>query len=192
MKIVYLTSPMIHKASKEITNFNDNLKKVSEEMFQKMYEEEGIGLAGIQVGIQERILVIDIPERKKNAEDGDGKESEEVIEDKKEDGYERHGKFVMINPKFLWKSDEKSTEEEGCLSCPGLRAPVKRPLSVEVEYFDESGKKHAVRATDLLARCIQHEIDHLDGILFIDHLSKLKKDIATKKIEKYLEENEKI
>ncbi|MFC1659189.1 peptide deformylase [Pseudomonadota bacterium] len=185
MKIVYAVDPLIHKHSKKIEEFNEDLVNLSKKMFKKMYEQEGIGLAGIQVGIPERIFVINIPEPK----DEENKNKKKPNENE----YKTYGKFCMINPEILWSSKEKDVKEEGCLSCPGFRCPVERSLSVEVVYFDEKGKKQKIKATDLLGRCIQHELDHLNGILFIDYLSRLKKDMATRKIKKYLkEQNEKI
>jgi peptide deformylase len=180
MKIVYSTNPLIREVSKSVEKFDDNLRKLVDEMFLQMKEEKGIGLAAIQVGKPIRMFVIDISE--KEDEDENENEKEEARGD-----CLNFGKFCMINPKIVWKSDEEVFSEEGCLSCPGVRAEVSRPEMVKVEYFDENGDKKSITACGLLATCIQHESDHLDGVLFIDYLSRIKQDMLFKKVAKTLE-----
>jgi len=183
MKLIYSTNPLLREVSKLVEKFDDNLRKLVDEMFLQMKEEKGIGLAAIQVGKPIRMFVIDISE----------KEVEDESEDKEVKGdCLTFGKFCMINPKIIWKSDEEVFSEEGCLSCPGVRAEVSRSEMIKVEYFDENGDKKSITACGLLATCIQHENDHLDGVLFIDYLSKIKQDILFKKIEKTLKQDEKI
>jgi peptide deformylase len=126
-----------------------------------MYDADGIGLAAIQVGVPKRMLVMDIDQR-------DGKKNPRVF----------------INPVITWKSDEMAVNEEGCLSIPEIWDEVERPARIRCEYLDRDGKKQELEADGLLAVCLQHEMDHLEGILFVDHLSKLKRSMAMKKLQK--------
>ena len=130
-------------------------------MLETMYSANGIGLAAIQIGIPKNLIVIDL-----------------LTKEKKKDP------MYFINPKIIKKSEKFSKYEEGCLSIPNLFAEVKRPSECEVQYLDYRGEKKILKATGLLATCIQHEIDHLNGILFIDHLSRIKKEMILKKIKK--------
>ncbi len=184
MKLIYSVNPLIREISKPVEKFDVNLRKFVGEMFIQMEKENGIGLAAIQVGKPMRMFVINSPEKEADDEEIDDKETEgDCI---------KFGKFCMINPKIIWKSDDEVFSEEGCLSCPGIRAEVSRSEMVKVEYFNESGDKKSITACGLLATCIQHENDHLDGILFIDYLSKIKQDILFKKVAKKLEQDEKV
>ena len=130
-------------------------------MFETMYDAPGIGLAAIQVGVAKRVVTMDLSKK-----EGDQKPQ------------------VFINPEITWKSDETATYEEGCLSIPEYYEEVERPAEVKVKYLDLDGKTHEIKAKGLLATCLQHEIDHINGVLFIDHLSKLKRDRVTKKFAK--------
>jgi peptide deformylase len=130
-------------------------------MFETLYAAPGIGLAGIQVGVAKRVIIMDLS--------------------KKDDTRKPE---VFINPEITWASEEKSSYEEGCLSIPEYYEEVERPAVVKVKYLDLDGKAREVEANGLLATCLQHEIDHLNGILFIDHISKLKRDRVTKKFAK--------
>jgi peptide deformylase len=132
-----------------------------DDMFETMYAAPGIGLAGIQVGVPRRVIIMDLS--------------------KKEDSRKPE---VLINPEITWASEEKSTYEEGCLSIPEYYEEVERPAVVRVKYFDLEGAERQVEGNGLLATCLQHEIDHLNGILFIDHISKLKRDRVIKKFAK--------
>ena len=152
-------------------------------MFDRMKEEEGIGLAAIQIGKPIRMFVIDI-KKKESDKDGSDMESDGEFVD--------YGRFCMVNPEIIWKSEEQSSYDEGCLSCPGVRAEIFRPSRVKAKYFDENGNEKTVAASGLLATCIQHEYDHLDGVLFIDYLSRIKQNMLFKKIAKKLEHNEKV
>ena len=137
------------------------IRALVDDMFETMYAAPGIGLAGIQVGVAKRVVVMDLS--------------------KKEDA---HKPQVFINPEITWASEEKSTHEEGCLSIPEYYEEVERPSEVKVRYQDLDGKTHEITAKGLFATCIQHEIDHTNGVLFIDHISKLKRDRVVKKFTK--------
>jgi len=137
------------------------LRKLADDMLATMYDAPGIGLAAIQIGEPLRMLVIDLA---------------------KED--ETPAPHVFINPEVLESSDQRSIYEEGCLSIPDYYAEVERPASVRVKYLDRDGKLQEMEAEGLMATCLQHEIDHLNGVLFIDHISKLKRDMVVKKFKK--------
>ena len=158
-----------HKSS-EVLNFDERLEKIVADMFDTLYASgNGIGLAAPQVGIRKRIVVIDL----------------------KED--EKQNQIVLINPKIMSASEEKSVNQEGCLSIPGYYADVERPNEVNVEWTDLKGKKIKKKCSGLLSICIQHEIDHLDGVLFIDYLSNLKRKRALEKVKKNQKiQNEKV
>jgi len=158
-----LTEPnmLLRKISESVEKVGADEKKLMDDMLETMYEAPGIGLAAIQIGVPKRIIVMDI-----------GKD-----ENKKEPRY-------FVNPVIKNKNKEKSTYEEGCLSVPDQFAEIERPNSCEVEYLDYNGKKQTLKAEGLLATCIQHEMDHLEGVLFIDYLSKLKRSMIIKKLSK--------
>ena len=158
-----LTEPnmLLRKISESVEKVGVDEKKLMDDMLETMYEAPGIGLAAIQIGVPKRIIVMDI-----------GKD-----ENKKEPRY-------FVNPVIKNKNKEKSTYEEGCLSVPDQFAEIERPNSCEVEYLDYNGKKQTLKAEGLLATCIQHEMDHLEGVLFIDYLSKLKRSMIIKKLSK--------
>ena len=158
-----LTEPnrLLRKISESVEKIGVEEKKLMDDMLDTMYEAPGIGLAAIQIGIPKRIIVMDISRD----------------ENKKEPRY-------FVNPVIKNKNEEKSIYEEGCLSVPDQFAEIERPNSCEVEYLDYDGKKQLLKAEGLLATCIQHEMDHLEGILFIDYLSKLKKSMIIKKLSK--------
>ncbi len=158
-----LTEPnkILRKISEPVEKVGDEERKLMKDMLETMYSARGIGLAAIQIGIPKRIIVMDL-----------SKEDE-----KKEPRY-------FVNPIIKNKNEELATYEEGCLSVPGQFAEIQRPNKCEVEYLDYDGKKKILHATGLLATCIQHELDHCNGKLFIDYLSKLKKSIIIKKLSK--------
>ena len=140
-----------------------------DDMLETMYAAPGIGLAAVQVGILKRLIVIDISKEK-----------------------ETKNPLFLINPEIVSKSKKTSIYEEGCLSLPGYFAEIERPAECQIEYIEYDGKKKEMKANGLLATCIQHEVDHLNGILFIDYLSKLKKDMIIKKLVKHKKELNKI
>ena len=158
-----LTEPnrLLRQVSNVVEKVGDEERILMDDMLDTMYHAPGIGLAAIQVGIPKRIIVMDISRD----------------ENKKEPMY-------FVNPVIKSKNKEKARKEEGCLSVPDQFAEIERPNSCEVEYLDYEGKKQLLKADGLLATCIQHEMDHLDGILFIDYLSKLKKSMIIKKLSK--------
>jgi peptide deformylase len=143
------------------------IRALVDDMFDTMYKAPGIGLAAIQIGVPERIVTMDLS--------------------KKDEEPERR---VFINPEIVWKSEEKATREEGCLSIPEYYEEVERPAQVKVKYLDLDGKAHEVEADGLFATCLQHEIDHTNGVLFIDYISKLKRDRLIKKFTKAAKKEE--
>ena len=158
--IIIEPDPILRKKSDAIEKVDDELRKLMDEMLETMYEAPGIGLAAVQIGILKRLIVIDISkEEKKNP-------------------------IFLINPEIITKSKNKSVYEEGCLSLPGQFAEIERPAECLIKYLDYQGKQKKLKATGLMATCVQHEIDHLNGVLFIDYLSKLKKDMIIKKLQK--------
>jgi peptide deformylase len=159
--ILVLPDKRLRLVSKPVKAVNAEIKRLVEDMFETMYAAPGIGLAAIQVGEPKRIITLDLAKR-------DESQTPQVI----------------INPEIVWTSEEKATYEEGCLSIPEYYEEVERPAQVRVKYLDLYGKPREVAAEGLLATCLQHEIDHLNGVLFIDHLSKLKRDRVIKKYAK--------
>jgi peptide deformylase len=160
-EILILPDKRLRLVSKPVAKIDAATKKLVEDMFETMYDAPGIGLAAIQVGEPRRVVTMDL------AKKDEPKEPQ-----------------VFINPELVSKSDDKNTHEEGCLSIPEYYEEVERPAAVKVRYLDLDGRQHEIDAEGLLATCIQHEIDHLDGVLFIDHISKLKRDRVIKKFTK--------
>ncbi|OQM73719.1 peptide deformylase [Manganibacter manganicus] len=163
--LVILPDPVLRQLSKPIERVDEPLRKLADDMLATMYDAPGIGLAAIQIGTPLRMLVIDL-----------AKEDEEPAP------------HVFINPEILSRSDERSVYEEGCLSIPDYYAEVERPAAVRARYLDRDGKMQEIEAEGLMATCLQHEIDHLDGVLFIDHISKLKRDMVVRKFKKLAKE----
>jgi peptide deformylase len=162
--------PVLRQISKPVETFDDELKTLVADMFETMYEAPGIGLAAVQVGVPIRLLVIDLQE----PEEEDG----EPVRDPR----------VFINPEILWHSDSEIPYTEGCLSVPEQYAEVMRPDRIRATWRDEKGATYEEEIEGLLAVCLQHEMDHLNGVLFIDHLSKLKRDMVLKKLAKWRKE----
>ena len=159
-KILTEPDPFLRQKSSEVDQVTDETRKLMDDMLETMYDAPGIGLAAIQIGVPKRVIVIDLSrDEKKNP-------------------------LYFVNPKIIKKSDTNSTYEEGCLSVPGQFAEVDRPDKCHISFLDYNGKKQELKAEGLLATCIQHEMDHLEGILFIDYLSKLKKNLIVKKLSK--------
>jgi peptide deformylase len=159
--IIVLPDKRLRLKSKPVGGIDGNTRKLVEDMFETMYKAPGIGLAAIQVGVPLRLVVMDLSK----------KEGEQEPK-------------VFINPELLSASEEKSIYEEGCLSIPDVHEDVERPARVKVKYLDLDGNAHEDDAEGLFATCIQHEVDHLNGVLFIDHISKLKRDRIIKKFVK--------
>jgi peptide deformylase len=159
--ILILPDKRLRQVSDPVKKIDAGLRKLIEDMFETMYDAPGIGLAAIQIGAPKRVITMDLAKKE-----------------------EPRNPQVFINPEILWTSQEKATYEEGCLSIPEYYDDVERPAQVKVKYLDLEGKPREVVADGLLATCLQHEIDHLNGVLFIDHLSKLKRDRVLKKFTK--------
>jgi len=153
----------LREVSKPVASIDSQAKKLWDDMLETMYNAPGIGLAAIQVGVPRRLLVIDL------AKDG-----------------EPRAPLFVANPEITWSSEAQSDYEEGCLSIPEYYEMVTRPAEVKVRYLDRQGEARELHAAGLLATCLQHEIDHLNGILFIDHISRLKRDRVIKKFQKAL------
>ena len=163
LPIITLPDPLLRQVSTPVETFDASLKRLAADMLETMYDAPGIGLAAIQVGIPKRLLVLDV------ADD--------------EEGETKHP-LVLINPKILTLGDELRTYEEGCLSLPDVRLEIERPSALSVQYQDLDGKIQILAAEGLLATAIQHEVDHLDGKLIIDFLTRLKRDIIIRKFKK--------
>jgi|TARA_B110000259_G_scaffold139957_1_gene157605 peptide deformylase len=163
LEVLHFPDKRLRKIAVPVKNVDDSIVNTIDQMFFTMYEEKGIGLAATQVNIHKRIIVIDVSENKDT-------------------------KICLINPKILFLSDELDTMDEGCLSIPGFYEPVSRPKHVRVSSLNYENKVFEFEADGLLSTCIQHEIDHLDGKLFVDHISSLKRDRIEKKIIKLKKE----
>jgi peptide deformylase len=174
LEIVTYPSPILTKVAQPVTEFNESLQELCLNMLYTMYHAPGIGLAAPQVGKSLRLFVIDIDYEREEVTIADGSTDYRLSE---------FNPKIFINPIFVNKNGEK-LYEEGCLSLPGIYEEVKRAEFVSLEYQDVYGKKHTLEAQELLATCLQHENDHLDGIVFIDHLSMLKKNFFKNKLTK--------
>lgn len=159
--IIVIPDPRLKQRSEPIEAVTDEIRRLAEDMLETMYAAPGIGLAAVQIGVLKRLVVLDV-----------SREGEEKRP------------MVFINPEIVWASEETSTYEEGCLSIPEYYEEVERPALVRVKYLDLDGKEREIEANGVLATCLQHEIDHLNGVLFIDHLSKLKRDRVLKRFTK--------
>jgi peptide deformylase len=159
--IIILPDKQLRLVSKPVAKVTGEVRKLADDMFETMYEAPGIGLAAIQIGVPQRLITMDLAKKESPPDPR-----------------------VFINPEILWSSEEKSTYEEGCLSIPEYYEEVERPAKVRVRFTDLDGKVHEEEAEGLFATCIQHEIDHLNGVLFVDYLSKLKRDRVMKKFTK--------
>jgi peptide deformylase len=175
-RIYETPDPVLRQISKPVETFDDELRTLVADMFETMYAAPGIGLAAVQVGIPVRLLVIDLQEPK----DPEDPESPIVRQPR-----------VFINPEVLWHSDTEVPYTEGCLSVPEQYAEVMRPDRIRARWQDVDGKTYEEEIEGLLAVCLQHEMDHLNGVLFIDHLSRLKRDMVLKKLAKWRKENQK-
>jgi peptide deformylase len=159
--IIILPDKRLRLVSGPVGKITAEIKRLVDDMFETMYGAPGIGLAAIQVGVPKRVVTMDLAKKEGESEPR-----------------------VFINPEILWSSDEPSVYEEGCLSIPDIHEEVERPARVKVKFMDLDGKVRETEAEGLFATCIQHEVDHLNGILFIDHISKLKRDRIVKKFAK--------
>ncbi|ACV75023.1 MAG: peptide deformylase [Zymomonas mobilis] len=163
LPILEVPDPRLREKSTVVEVFDDNLQRLIDDMFETMYKAPGIGLAAIQVGVAKRLLVID-------------------LQQPEEDGEAKRNPMVFINPELTPEGEEKRLYNEGCLSVPDQYAEVRRPSVINAKWQDRDGNFHEERIEGLLATCLQHEMDHLEGILFIDHLSRLKRGMLMKKL----------
>ena len=170
--ILEVPDPRLREISRPVTTVDADVRALVADMFETMYEAPGIGLAAIQVGVPSRILVIDLQEPESE------EEGAPVVRDPR----------VFINPEIVSHADEEQPYTEGCLSVPDQYAEVDRPVSIRAKWLDLDGVAHDERIEGLLAVCLQHEMDHLEGILFIDHLSRLKRDMILRKLAKQRKE----
>ncbi len=161
LPILRYPDPRLHKVAQPVQTFDARLQQVIDDMFETMYDAKGIGLAATQVDVHERLIVIDVSE-------------------------ERDQPLVLINPEITWASDTRSKGDEGCLSVPGIYDGVERATAVKVKALDRHGKEQVIEATELLAICIQHEMDHLMGKVFVEYLSPLKQGRIKTKLAKAL------
>jgi peptide deformylase len=159
--ILTAPDPRLKRVAADVAKVDGEIRRLIDDMLETMYKADGIGLAAVQIGVAKRVIVMDIDQK-------DGKKNPRVF----------------VNPKILWVSEELASFEEGCLSVPDIWEEVERPARIRAEYLGRDGKKETLEADGLLADCLQHEMDHLDGILFIDHLSRLKRSIALRKLAK--------
>ena len=177
--LVILPDAQLRLVSTPVEEITPEIRTLVADMFETMYDAPGIGLAAIQIGVPKRVVTLDVAKRAASeAEEGDPDEDGPAQE--KRDAQPREP-MAFINPEITWSSEESSIYEEGCLSIPEYYEEVERPASVKVSYTDLDGKRQEIEADGLLATCLQHEIDHLNGVLFIDHLSRLKRERVTKR-----------
>ena len=164
-KILTIPDPILRKISQPVNKVDKEIKNLMDDMLETMYGAPGIGLAAVQIGILKRVIVIDL-----------SKENE------------KKNPIFIVNPEIIFKSDDLVSYEEGCLSIPNHFAEIKRPNTCKIKFLNYEGEQKELKADGLLATCIQHEIDHINGVLFIDYLSKLKKDLIIKKVKKQKKE----
>ncbi len=163
LPIVTAPDPVLKKKAEQVPEVNDDIKALLSDMAETMYAAKGIGLAAPQVGVSLRVIVVDVDQDDRGAE----------------------GKlYKMVNPEIIWSSDEIKSYQEGCLSLPDQYEDVERPAEVTLKYLDETGKKEEMKVSGLLGICIQHEIDHLNGTLFVDHLGSVKRRMILEKLKK--------
>jgi peptide deformylase len=163
LPILEAPHPLLKAKAEPVAGVDASLRKLVADMLETMYLAPGIGLAAPQVGVPKRVCVADVADRK---------------------GGEEPRPLVLVNPEVAWRSEEELAQEEGCLSLPGQFAEVTRPAAVRVRYQDLDGERRELEAEGLLARCLQHEIDHLDGVLFTDHLSPLRRNMIMRRMAK--------
>ena len=171
LKLYEYPHPILKRKAEKVGKVDAEIQKLLDDMLETMYVSAGVGLAAPQIGVSKRIVVID------------------VEQEESDEGYRAGKPLFLVNPEIIWRSDEKVCGEEGCLSVPQQRAEVERHAQVRVHYTDYNGQEQEILGDGLLAVCLQHELDHLDGILYIDRLSRLKRQMLVKKLNK-LRENQ--
>ncbi|MCI0465642.1 MAG: peptide deformylase [Beijerinckiaceae bacterium] len=162
--IITLPDPRLRLVCAPVAAVDDGIRALMDDMLETMYAAPGVGLAAIQIAVQKRVIVLDVAKRE-------------------EEGAEPHP-LCLANPEITWVSEELSTYQEGCLSIPDIFEDVERPARVRARYLDRDGRTQEIEADGILATCLQHEIDHLNGILFIDHISRLKRELVLRKFRK--------
>jgi peptide deformylase len=162
LPIIVAPDPRLKVRCEAVAEVTKELRVLMEDMLDTMYDAPGIGLAAPQVGVTKRIIVVDVAK-----------------------GDDAPNPYLMVNPEITWHSDEPFEYEEGCLSLPEQYAKVTRPDAIRLTYLDKNGAHQELDANGILATCIQHEMDHLDGVLFVDHISKLRRDLIIRKLKKY-------
>ena|SRR5690349_19315137 len=160
-EIVKLPNPVLRQVSEPVAEVTDDVRRILDDMLDTMYDAPGIGLAAVQIGVPRRLVVIDL------AKEGEPKDP-----------------LFLVNPEITWASEEQSEYEEGCLSIPDFFEMVSRPKEVDLRFLDLQGEQREMRCSGVLATCVQHEVDHLNGVLFIDYLSRLKRDRVVKRFVK--------
>ena len=161
LPIIIAPDPRLNQPCEPVETVDDNVRRLMDDMLSTMYDAPGLGLAAPQVGVLKRIIVVDVSKDPDNPTP-----------------------MQLVNPEIVWASDELFDYEEGCLSLPDHYAPVTRPARVRVRYLDRTGTQCEIEADRLLAVCLQHEMDHLEGVLFVDHISKLKRNVILRKLQK--------
>ncbi len=169
LPIIIVPDPVLKEVAKPIENITEAIKKQAADMIETMYDAPGIGLAANQVGQLNRLFVMDVNYRRND---------------------QSRDATVLINPEIIWRSEEMSVMEEGCLSIPQQYAEVERPKTVRVKYIDLTGQVQEMEGSDLTSHCLQHELDHLNGILFIDYLSRLKRNMILRKVDKMVKDGQ--
>ena len=183
LPIITAPNPLLKKTSLPVTKIDNDLQKLMDNMLATMYSQKGVGLAAVQVGVLKRVIVMDI-EYSIDECDGGDHHHHHNINDHISGHISGQKPMFLVNPQIIKSSKEDSIFFEGCLSFPDIRADICRPKTVTIKYLDYNGLEQILEANDLLATCVQHEIDHLNGIMFIDYLSKLKQEIIIKKLKK--------
>ncbi|OFW90206.1 MAG: peptide deformylase [Alphaproteobacteria bacterium RIFCSPHIGHO2_12_FULL_45_9] len=169
LPIIIVPDPVLKEVAQPIENITEAIQKQAADMIETMYDAPGIGLAANQVGMLNRLFVMDVNYRKND-------QSRDAV--------------VLINPEIIWRSEEMSVMEEGCLSIPQQYAEVERPKTVRVKYIDLKGQVQEMEGSDLTSHCLQHELDHLNGTLFIDYLSRLKRNMILRKVDKMVKDGQ--
>jgi peptide deformylase len=168
LSLVLSPDPRLKQKSARVAKVDDSIRQLLRDMLETMYEHNGVGLAAVQVGVHKRVMVVDV------AYGGKRKKGEE----------QPRNPLCIVNPEIVWESEDDAPYDEGCLSFPGEYAEVVRPARIKLKYLDENGEIRHLEADGLLATCIQHEMDHLDGVTFVDHISRLKRDMILRKMKK--------
>jgi peptide deformylase len=179
--IIAVPDPRLKQVSEPVEAVTDDLRLLMDDMVETMHDAKGIGLAAIQVGVGKRVIVMDLSPSD-TAEDGESEDRYDLSELKDEPIR------YFVNPEIVWTSEEMNNYQEGCLSVPGFYDDVERPQACKVTYLDYQGEPQELNCDGLLATCIQHEMDHLNGVVFLDHLSRLKRDMIVKKLRKLAKE----